>query len=746
MTWTHGRVGLLLAGGMVLAFLAGGSVVGGGDSADSEAPVVGHGHDHGHGQGKTTPGGEEEASTIWTCSMDPQVRMSEPGRCPICGMDLIPVKAGNGPPRVEMSEDARRLAGIQTTKVARKEVSIPLSLVGRVAYDETATARIAARFGGRIERMFVDYEGTQVRKGDHLYQIYSPELWVAQEELIQAERALSRLPSGASDVLRDSLQQSARAAREKLKLWELRSWQIRRIAKTRKKTRKVTIYAPTGGIVLKKSVDEGAYVKEGQPIYTIADLSRVWVTLDVYESDVQWIRWGQTVRFEVAAYPGQTFQGKVAFVAPAMDPKTRTVQVRLTVPNTDGMLKPEMYVRARLQVPVQGPTSTASASLAGKYVSPMHPEVTADGPGKCTVCGMDLVPAEEHWLVGPALKRGGAIKAPLVVPASAPLVTGKRAVVFVAMAGAKEPTYLLREVVLGPRAGDWYVVKEGLMEGEVVVVEGAFKLDSALQIRGDRSLMSLEPEPTPKPTVNPADAIDPTAKDAVSTASKAIQDAREAAEEGDGAGLRRAADALVGVVQKDEKLHLLRGPATWLLTAAQDADNTKAQQAALRELWTLGSAIAPLKLPRVGDMSPPQPRAFAKALLALAEAAAKLSVTLAADDFEGSQKAAPAVAKAMDKLAKAKRPLDPVMVAAAMGLPKLSDMAALRSEYGKVSAGLVPMVDAHRGVVKAKLQRSYCPMAFKDTGAYWLEPTGELANPYYGSQMLRCGMVGARYE
>jgi Cu(I)/Ag(I) efflux system membrane fusion protein len=250
----------------------------------------------------------------------------------------------------------------------------------------------------------------------------------------------------------------------------------------------VTIHAPSGGIVIHKHAVEGMYVKTGMRIYTIADLSRVWVKINAYESDLPWVRYGQTVEFETAAYPGETFDGRIAFIDPVLDAKTRTVKVRVNVPNESGKLKPGMFVRAVVGAKVSDGGKVAEADLAGKWISPMHPEVVKEGPGACDVCGMPLVRAETLGYVSP-----DESKLPLVIPASAPLVTGERAVVYVLVAG-KEGVFEGREVVLGPRAGDRYVVKSGLEEGERVVTNGAFKIDSALQILAKPSMMNPEEE------------------------------------------------------------------------------------------------------------------------------------------------------------------------------------------------------------------------------------------------------------
>jgi Cu(I)/Ag(I) efflux system membrane fusion protein len=227
------------------------------------------------------------------------------------------------------------------------------------------------------------------------------------------------------------------------------------------------------------------YVDTGTPIYTLADLSRLWVKLDAYESDLSWIRYGQEVEFSTEAYPGQVFKGKISFRDPVLNAKTRTVKVRVNVDNPDGKLKPEMFVRAVLRARVAQGGAVMHPDLAGKWICPMHPSVVKDQPDTCDICGMDLVATESLYTAADEPN-----EPPLVIPATAPLITGKRAVVYVRIPDANKPTFEGREVVLGPRAADYYLVIEGLAEGEIVVTNGNFKIDSALQIQAKPSMMS----------------------------------------------------------------------------------------------------------------------------------------------------------------------------------------------------------------------------------------------------------------
>jgi len=415
--------------------------------------------------------------------MHPHIRQPGPGQCPLCGMDLVPVVtdgAGDevGPRQLRLSPTAVKLAEIQVAPVERKFVEAEVRMVGKIDFDETRIGYITAWVPGRIDRMYVDYTGVPVRQGEHMMSVYSPDLLVAQRELIEE----------LNTAKETGINERVDLVREKLSLWGLTQSQIDEIEKRGTPSDHVTIYAPMSGIVIHKNGFEGLYVNTGTRIYTIADLSRVWVKLDAYESDLAWIRYGQEVEFTTEAYPGEVFTGKIAFIDPVLNAKTRTVKVRVNVSNPDGKLKPEMFVHAVVHAKVASGGKVMDTVLAGKWICPMHPEVIKDETGFCSVCEMPLVRPESlgYITVDPA-----SASAPLVIPASAPLITGTRAVVYVAVPD-KESVYEGREIALGPRAGDYYLVRDGLAEGEMVVVNGNFKIDSALQILAKPSMMSPE--------------------------------------------------------------------------------------------------------------------------------------------------------------------------------------------------------------------------------------------------------------
>ncbi len=445
--------------------------------------------DGGHDVTRET--GTVAKASVWTCSMHPQIKLPKAGKCPICFMDLIPLDSGSddegGPRELTVSETSRALMEIETAPVERRFVTAEVRMVGKVDYDETRVSHITAWVPGRLDRLFVDYTGIRVAKGDHMVELYSPELLSAQEELLQTIKAAKDLAGSDVSVVRDTTEATVEAAREKLRLWGLTPEQIKALEQRGTADDHVTIYAPTGGIVIQKNAQEGMYVKTGSRIYTIADLSQVWVSLDAYESDLQWLKYGQRVTFSTESYPGETFAGTISFIHPVLNEATRTVKVRVNVPNEDGRLKPGMFVRAEAQASVATAGRIMDTALAGKWISPMHPEVVKDKPGSCDVCGMPLVRAESLGYVG---QKPTEADKPLVIPATAPLLTGKRAIAYVEMSGKEKPTYEGREIVLGPRAGDYYLVREGLAEGESIVTHGAFKIDAELQIQAKPSMMT----------------------------------------------------------------------------------------------------------------------------------------------------------------------------------------------------------------------------------------------------------------
>jgi len=421
---------------------------------------------------------KERTIKYWQAPMDSTYIRDKPGKSPM-GMDLVPVyeEGGNDSlsmTEIKLSKKAEKLADIQVTPVIRDYATETLFLSGKLLVDETRTKTISAWFPGRIENLFIDYTGIKVDKKDHMAVIYSPDLLVAQKELLEAKRSQS--------------QSLLASTREKLRLWGLSKSQIRAIEETGKVTDQLTINAPIGGTVLKKFVSEGDYVKTGSKIYQMADLSRLWLLAEVYESDVGKVQYGQKLAFTTDSYPGQVFKGIVTFVDPVVDPKTRIVRVRAVVDNKDSKLKPEMLARVNIQVKMGVNGVIDPSEIKDLWVGPMHHEEVSTKPGNCSICGMKLKKASALGLG----TRSSDTK-PLLIPATAPLITGKRAVVYVK--GDSPGVYEGREIMLGHRVGNQYIVHHGLKEGALVVSKGNFKIDSAMQIMAKPSMMHSKKEP-----------------------------------------------------------------------------------------------------------------------------------------------------------------------------------------------------------------------------------------------------------
>ncbi len=291
---------------------------------------------------------ESSTPTIWTCSMHPQIKLPKPGKCPICLMDLIPLETGTSegldPSQIRISQSAKELAQIQSTPVTRGFAEVEIRLVGKIAIDERKLNYITAWVPGRLDRLYADYTGVNVNKGDHMVYMYSPELLAAQEELLQAIKAVDALGNTKSSILKGTAAQTVIASKEKLRLFGLTNEQIKDIETTGKTSDHLTINAPIGGIVVHKNAKEGMYVKTGTQIYTIADLTELWIYFEAYESDLPWLRYGQTVEFSSPSFPGETFEAVISFIDPVVDSKKRTIKIRANVENKKSLLKPDMFV------------------------------------------------------------------------------------------------------------------------------------------------------------------------------------------------------------------------------------------------------------------------------------------------------------------------------------------------------------------------------------------------------------------
>ncbi len=388
------------------------------DKAGQE--LAGHeGHDH-----------ESENPTTWTCSMHPQIKQEKPGDCPICGMNLIPLASmdagGNDvdPNEIMMTESAAKLADIQTMRVVKGNPEKTIHLQGKINADERRIAELTARFGGRIEELFVNFTGQNVRKGQKLATIYSPELVTAQRELLEAVAFKETRPNLYS------------AALGKLKLWDLNNEQIKAIEEKGEPKLYFDILSPISGTVTMRHVAIGDYVKEGTALFKVVDLTKVWALFDAYESDLPWIKLNDEIEFTIQSFPGKLYTGKVSFIDPFIDAKTRVAKVRVELKNPKMEVKPEMFTKGIV-----------------------HSKVAESGKQ-------------------------------ILIPKTALLWTGKRAVVYVKVPNRENPSFIYREILLGPEAGNFYVVAEGLKEGEEIATNGVFKIDAAAQLQGLPSMMN----------------------------------------------------------------------------------------------------------------------------------------------------------------------------------------------------------------------------------------------------------------
>ena len=366
---------------------------------------------------------------IWTCSMHPQIMQPEPGDCPICGMDLIPAESGSDglmADQFKLTENAMALANIQTTVVGKGNVEgNTIKLSGKIAENEEANAVQVSYFAGRIERLNVSFTGEEVRKGQLLATIYSPELYAAQQELITAAS------------LKESQPALYKAVRNKLKLWKLSENQINQIEETGKVKENFPVYATVSGTVTEKLVEQGDYIKQGQPLLKIANLNTVWGNFDVYENQIDRFKKGQEVMITTNAYPNKEFKGKVDFIDPVLNTKTRTVTLRVVLSNKDDVFKPGMFVTAN----IEGSTAKNDEVLS--------------------------------------------------IPASSVLWTGERSVVYL-KTNPDQPIFEMREIKLGNQIGNEYEVVEGLFVGNEIVTNGTFTVDAAAQLQGKKSMMNKD--------------------------------------------------------------------------------------------------------------------------------------------------------------------------------------------------------------------------------------------------------------
>lgn len=371
--------------------------------------------------GSATGSGSGSDVSYYTCSMHPAVHAHEPGKCPICSMDLTPVTREEEQAGViHIDEGRRALLGIRTTKVVRAPIDLAITAKGRLAVDETRLHEITLKVGGYISDLRVNATGQSVVRGDTLFTLYSPELYAAEQEYLIAShnRDAMRVNGDASHS-----EMLVHAAQTKLRLWGVGDDQLEAITKRGEPIERVPFQSPASGVVIEKAVVDGAAVTAGQRLFRIADLSDIWVEADVYESDLPRITKNLPASIALDYLPGKTFDGKVAFIYPYLDPVSRTGRVRIALPNKGLELKPDMYATVTFKLPL-----------------------------------------------GPRL----------VVPISAVVYTGPRRVVFIDLGnGALRP----QEVTIGARTGETIEIARGVQEGDVVVSSGNFLVAAESRVR-----------------------------------------------------------------------------------------------------------------------------------------------------------------------------------------------------------------------------------------------------------------------
>jgi len=551
----------------------------------------------GEGGAPADANAHDEQGGMWTCSMHPQIQRPEPGQCPICGMDLVPMTSGGGDTgsvhEVVLSERSRVLAQIQTAPVVVATAPArDLHLLGRLDLDETRVRTVTSWTEGRIDKLTVATTGQHVKRGQSIATVYSPEIYTAHQDLLTARRQLARM-TDATPTARRAAETTLQSARQRIALLGVPQSDLTKMEAADAPWTQVRIQTPFAGTVVDRLVSEGAYVKAGTGLYKLVDLSTLWVQLDAYEADLEAIAIGQTVDLTFEAFAGETFTGTVAFIDPVVNARTRTVRVRVEVSNADDRLKPGMFAEAVVRA------------------------------------------------------AGSADKAPLVIPDTAPLFTGRRSVVYVEVPGRDTPTFEAREVRLGQRAGDVYPVVAGLTEGERVVVHGAFRLDADLQLRGGQSMMTGDDD---------------------------------------------------------------RSPGRFDNAMAVPAD-------------------------------------FVKALAPLLNAYLELQDALASDDFDRARQASASTRLAVDAVEPPKSP----EVAAAWRESRASLLSDLRymdaattldgarREFEPLTRSVELVLQRFGNPLPDELHVAFCPMAFDNRGARWLQRGNQVRNAYFGARMLACG-------
>lgn len=370
----------------------------------------------------------EKKIKYWVAPMDPQYIRNAPGKSPM-GMDLIPVyeeeNEKNAESAVRIDSVTVQNMGVRTARVESRKLSRSIRTVGLVAYDEKRVTQVQSKVEGWIEKLYIDFTGKFVKKDDMLLEIYSPQLVSSQEEYLGALEFRDKMKESPYPEIAAGADSLMESARKRLDYLDVPKHQIMELTKGRKIMKTLHIHSPNKGVVINKHIQEGVYVKPGMPLYTLADISKVWVHADIYEYELPWVKEGQEVTMTLSYFPGRAFKGKVAYIYPYLEAKTRTVKVRLDFDNFNWELKPDMYANIEIESAIQG-SDTA-------------------------------------------------------VPSEAVILSGERRVVVVDLGDGR---FMPKDVKLGIESGDgYYQVLEGLEEGDRVVVSAQFLIDSESRLK-----------------------------------------------------------------------------------------------------------------------------------------------------------------------------------------------------------------------------------------------------------------------
>lgn len=559
---------------------------------------------------------DHQKQSVWTCSMHPQIRSDKPGKCPICGMTLIPLESDNVEGEdesdqytVKFSNAAMKIAEVEMSTIEKKAPYKEIYLPGKVMADERNISALTARYPGRIEKLFINYTGQKVGKGQVLAKVYSPQLVIAQRELFEALKFKDANPS------------YYKASRNKLKLWDLTDEQISKIEESGDVEFYFDVLSPITGTVTMRNVALGDYVKEGDPLFEVVDLRHVWVMFDAYESDIPWIRLGDKIDFEIKSIPSEKFKATITFIDPVLDRMSRVAGVRAELNNPRDLLKPQMLASGILKTMLPG--------LANQ----------------------------------------------LVVPKSAILWTGKKAVVYV-MTDDHNNMFQYREIELGAEAGDYYVVKAGLQDGEMVATNGVFKIDAAAQLKGEKSMMNPEGG---KQSMGGHAGMD------MSGGNKKPE-----------------------VKDKEDK-------------NASTMENMKMDQSVDANFRKQLTAVFERQLILQKAFLETDASSVKQAVPMVEASLKKVDMGLLKGEMHNHW---------MDNLKHLSGSLNRIKAAG-----DIQEQRMAYADFNDTLYGVIKMF----GITDHIIYYQFCPMFRDGKGAYWLSSTKEIKNPYYGDAMLTCG-------